>query len=93
MGQLKHYEERWYWRLEDEEENPVTRAQPKGQARSQPELPLKAMTESVATQWQGSVSCLWLVLPLENMAMSLVRAAARDHVDVQGLYPAGPAPH
>lgn len=33
------------------------------------------------------------VLPIENMGTSLVRAAARDHVDVQWLCIAGLAPH
>ena len=35
---------------------------------------------------------MWLTLPLENMGMSLVRVAPRDHLDVQGLCRTGSAP-
>lgn len=42
---------------------------------------------------QGSLSALWLILLLENQETSLVRAAARDQADVQGLCRTSPAPH
>ena len=35
-------------------------------------LPLRAISGSMATQWEGSVLILWLILPLENMGASLV---------------------
>lgn len=42
--------------------------------RSQAGLPLRAQS-----LWLHCYRRLWLILPLENMAMSLVRAAAADH--------------
>lgn len=47
---------------------------------SQPKLPLRATSKSVATQWQGW--CPWLILLLENTGMSLARAAIMVRVDV-----------
>jgi hypothetical protein len=55
--------------------------------RSQPEQPLRAMSKPMAMQWQGFVWTLWLILPLENTEMSLVKAATMDHVM---LWRAGP---
>lgn len=52
--------------------------------KSQSKLTLRAMSESLAIRWQRSVSMSVLVLPLENMVMSLVKAAATDNLDVQG---------
>lgn len=51
-------------------------------AKSQPVLSLKAMF--MACSSRGQCCCLWLILLLEAMRPSLVWAAARDHMDVQG---------
>lgn len=59
--------------------------------RSQPELLLKTMSGSMATQWQVLMSMV--LLPLENMGKSLVGAAYGDHMDVQGLPRTSPTPH
>ena len=82
---------RWHWRLEGGERLPVEwRALPPGaMVRSQPELPLGAMSRSVTMQWQGSVTHITAREP----SKSLVRAAAEDHMDVQGLCRTGPTPH
>lgn len=48
---------------------------------------------SFAAVIRGLGYCLRLILPLENKEMSLVGTAARHHVNVQGLYTTGPAPH
>ena len=45
VEQLEHCEERWDWGFEGGEEEPGMGGQPS--VRSQPELPLKAMSESV----------------------------------------------
>lgn len=48
----------------------------------------------MATQQQGLVFLSILhILRLENMGKSLVRAAAGDHVALQGLCRTGPTPH
>jgi hypothetical protein len=52
---------------------------------SQPELPLRAMSGSVAMQWQGSVSMSMAHISAIEYGMSLVRAASGYHTDVQGL--------
>lgn len=38
-----------------------------GQGESQPELPLKAMSEFMATQWEGSVSMSTAHITTKNM--------------------------
>jgi hypothetical protein len=54
---FEHYEERWNWRLEGAEgaccEWPVL--PPGAMVMSEPELPLRVMSESVAIPWQGLV--------------------------------------
>jgi hypothetical protein len=54
--------------------------------RSQPELPVRAMSK----QQQGRCPYLWLIFPLWNMEVSLVSTATRDHD--QGLCRTGPVP-
>jgi hypothetical protein len=57
---------------------------------------LKAMSVSVAMQLysgRGHYWWPWLMLPVENMGMSLVGAATGDHMDVQGLCRTIPTPH
>jgi hypothetical protein len=50
---LEHYEERWNWRLQGGAEKPAVSSQPalppEATVRSQPQLLLRAMTESVGT--------------------------------------------
>lgn len=51
------------------------------------------MAESMAMQWQGLVSLSMVHITKREHGASMVRAAARDHVEVQGLCITGPAPH
>lgn len=51
------------------------------------------MAESMAMQWQGLVSMSIVHITKREHGASMVRAAARDHVEVQGLCITGPAPH
>lgn len=53
--------------------------------KSQHEMLLRVMCQFLPMQLQWLVLCLWLTLPLGNTGMSLVKAAARNHKDVQGL--------
>lgn len=48
---------------------------------------LQVLLRTMATQQQVSMWTPWLILPLKNMGMSLVRAAAGDHMYIQGLGP------
>ena len=83
----EYCEERWNWRLEGREK--WLALPPGAMMRSQPELPLGAMSRSVTMQQQGSVTHITAREP----SKSLVRAAAEDHMDVQGLCRTGPTPH
>jgi hypothetical protein len=56
---------------------------PGAMVRSQPKLPLRAMSGSMDSR--GWYQCLWLILSLEHMGRSLVWPATGDHIDVQGL--------
>lgn len=47
---------------------------------SQPKLPLRSMSESVAMQHQRT--CRWIISLQENMGLFLIRAATRNYVDV-----------
>lgn len=55
----------------------------------------EAMSESVAIYAVARVECqcLYFIFPLEDMGMSLVREAARGHLDMQGLRRTGLARH
>lgn len=55
-----------------------------GVMKLQPMLALRAMS--------GLIS-LWLILQLQTMKASLIGVATWNHVDVQGLWRTGPAPH
>lgn len=61
--------------------------------RSQPDLPLKAMSESVTMQYQGLVSTSLGHITIREYGDVPVRAAARDDMDVQGLCITAPTPH
>ena len=50
--------------------------------RSQPELQLKAMSETMAMQWQGLVSMSVAPVTSREHGMSLVRVATGDHMDI-----------
>lgn len=53
--------------------------------RSQHEMLLTLMCQFLPMQLQWLVLCLWLILPIGNTGMSVVKAAARNHKDVPGL--------
>ena len=61
--------------------------------RSQPELQLRAMSGSMAMQWQGLV--LMSVMPVTTKGYWNVpgRVAFGDYSDVQGLFRTGPSFH
>lgn len=56
--------------------------------KSKPELPLRATARSEAISQQGLVVSMSItyILPLEDMGMSLVRAATSNHLDAQVLF-------
>lgn len=72
VEQLEYYEERWNWRQSGEEQ-PASSSQPKTTMKSQPVLPLRAMSELVPMQQQGSVS------------LSSAYITIRDHGDIPGV--------
>jgi hypothetical protein len=69
-GQLEHYEERGNWRLKGRKESPVLSVQP--MVRPQPGLPLRAVSESMSPQQQGSV---WI---------SVTHVITREHGELPG---------
>lgn len=60
---------------------------------SQPELPLKAMFESITTQQQGSMSMLMTHITTRKHGMSQIRTATGDHTNAQGLRIIGHSSH
>lgn len=86
MEQLEQYEQRWNGRLQGGEEEPAMSDGPchlGPMVRSQPELLLRAMFESV----QGSLSMSIVRITtadLENLGVSLVGTAAGTHVNILG---------
>lgn len=62
--------------------------------KSQPELPLRAMSGSLTIERQESLLISMVILPLKNMGTSLFRTAVRTMLDhVQRMCRTGPAPH
>ena len=76
---------RWNWRLEGGERLPVEwRALPPGaMVRSQPEMLLRAMFESVQGSMSMSIGRI-TTRDLENLGVSLVGTAAGTHVNIPG---------
>lgn len=84
MEQLERYEKRWNWRLQGREEQPVVSSQTWGHG----EVTARAATEGLVWVCGYTVARvgigLWLILPLDNMGMSLVWAASGDRLDARG---------
>lgn len=60
---------------------------------SQPELPLRAVFESITTQQQGSVSMSMTHITTRKHGMSQIRTATGDHTNAQGVRIIGHASH
>jgi hypothetical protein len=60
--------------------------------KSLPELPLRAMFESVATQWQGSVLMSLAHITTRKHDGSPCQAAIKDHMNVVGAVQNWPHP-
>lgn len=86
MGWLEYYKERWNWKHKGGEANCEwpPRLLPGAMLKSQPELPLRAMSESVATQQQGSMSVAHITTR-QHGGVTGQDSYLRDNVDVQGL--------
>jgi hypothetical protein len=84
VEQLKHYEERWNWRLEGGEEYPAISAQP--------ELLLSTMTESVTTQWQGLMSISVAHVTTRELGDVPAKSSCQGPRGCPGAVPSWPRP-
>lgn len=77
----------------DLKEYPVKKTPPEAIVRSQPKLPVRAMSESMAMKWQGSVSMSMSHITTREHGDAPGRVPVRDHLDIQGLGITGSTPH